>query len=77
MKNNENGLTVPPNDPAALAAAIRRIATDPELATKFSAAGRATVEAGFSSGRSAEALVNGLREHAGWTQVGPELRTGH
>jgi glycosyltransferase involved in cell wall biosynthesis len=77
VKDGRNGLAVPPRDPAALAAAIRRIATDPELAMRFSAAGRATVEAGFGSGRSADAIGRGLREHAGWTQVGAELKTGH
>jgi colanic acid/amylovoran biosynthesis glycosyltransferase len=65
VKTGENGLAVPPRDPAALAAAIRRIATDPELAMKFSGAGRATVEAGFGSDRSAATIERGLREHAG------------
>lgn len=66
VKDGENGLVVPPRDPAALAAAIRRIVADPVLAEKFSAAGRATVEGGFGSGRSADTIVKGLREHAGW-----------
>jgi glycosyltransferase involved in cell wall biosynthesis len=66
VKNGENGLAVQPRDPAALAAAIRQIATDPVLAEKFSTAGRATVEAGFGSGRSADTIVKGLGEHAGW-----------
>jgi glycosyltransferase involved in cell wall biosynthesis len=76
VKDGENGLAVPPRDPAALAAAIRRIATDPALAERFSAVGRTTVEAGFGSGRSAEAIVRGLHEHAGWNQAGDELTTG-
>jgi glycosyltransferase involved in cell wall biosynthesis len=56
VRDGENGLAVPPGDPAALAAAVRRIAADPVLAAKFSPAGRATVEAGYGSDRSAEAL---------------------
>jgi glycosyltransferase involved in cell wall biosynthesis len=76
VKDGANGLAVPPRDPAALAAAVRRIATDPALAERFSAAGRLTVEASFGSGRSADTIVRGLREHAGWTQAGDELRTG-
>jgi glycosyltransferase involved in cell wall biosynthesis len=76
VKDAANGLAVPPRDPAALAAAVRRIATDPALAERFSAAGRSTVEASFGSGRSADTIVRGLREHAGRTQAGDELRTG-
>lgn len=66
VKDGVNGLAVPPRDPAALATAIRTIVTDAPLAERFSAAGRATVEAGFGSGRSAETIVSALREHAGW-----------
>lgn len=66
VKDGENGLAVPPRDPGALAGAIRRIISDPMLAEKFSIAGRATVVTGFGSGRSADAIVRGLHEHAGW-----------
>jgi colanic acid/amylovoran biosynthesis glycosyltransferase len=65
VRDGENGLAVPPGDPAALAAAVRRIATDPTLAQKLSSAGRATVEAGYGSDRSAETIVRALRTHAG------------
>jgi colanic acid/amylovoran biosynthesis glycosyltransferase len=65
VRNGENGLAVPPNDPAAIAAAIRNIASDAELARRFSAAGRATVVAGYGSDRSAIAIVQALQRHAG------------
>src|SRR5262249_55039539 len=69
--DGENGLAVPPGDPAAIAAAIRRIAIDPSLATRFSHAGRLTVEAGFGSERSAETIVYALRSHAGMRDSDP------
>jgi glycosyltransferase involved in cell wall biosynthesis len=65
VRDGENGLAVPKGDAAALAAAIRRIAGDPALATRFSAAGRSTVEAGYGSDRSAATIVQALREHEG------------
>jgi colanic acid/amylovoran biosynthesis glycosyltransferase len=70
VKSGENGLAVPPRDPVALAEAIRRIATDPALAQRFSIGGRLTVEVGFGSSKSAEAIVKGLHEHAGWISDG-------
>lgn len=42
------GLVVPPRDPAALAAALQRIAADPELAGRMGRAGRARAHAEFS-----------------------------
>src|SRR5262249_48071132 len=42
VHSGENGLAVPPGDHMAIAAAIRRIVSDPALATKFSQVGRAT-----------------------------------
>jgi glycosyltransferase involved in cell wall biosynthesis len=56
---------VPAGDPGSIANAIRRIATDPGLAERFSAAGRATAEAGYGSDRSAETIVRALKTHAG------------
>ena len=67
VKDGVNGLAVPAGDPAALAAAFRKIATDQGLAERFSAAGRATVEVGFGSDRSAMTIIQALREHAGMT----------
>jgi len=64
VRDGENGLAVPPGNPPAMAAAIRKIAADPNLAEQFSRAGRATVEAGFGSDRSAATIVAALKEHA-------------
>jgi glycosyltransferase involved in cell wall biosynthesis len=46
--NGEAGLVVPPGDVPALAAACRKILTDPPLAAQFGAAGRARAEAVFA-----------------------------
>lgn len=46
--HEETGLLVPPGDPDALAAAIRRLAGDPELRRRLAAAGQAHVAAAFS-----------------------------
>jgi glycosyltransferase involved in cell wall biosynthesis len=50
------GLLVPPRDAAALAAAISRLRADPTLARRLARAGRARVEAEFSS----EAMARGV-----------------
>jgi len=65
VRDGENGLVVPPGNLEAIAGAIRRIVTDAVLAVRIAAAGRATVEAGFGSDRSAEEIVKGLRQYAG------------
>jgi colanic acid/amylovoran biosynthesis glycosyltransferase len=67
VHDGENGLAVPANDVAAMASAIRRIAGDSALATQFSKAGRATVESGYGSERSAIAIVHALKKHARMT----------
>jgi glycogen synthase len=52
--DGETGILVPPARPDALAAALRRVLEDPELARRFGAAGRARVEAHFSWASVAE-----------------------
>ena len=47
--NSESGLLVAPRDPTALAAAVRRLLTEPGLASRLSRGGRERVEKGFSS----------------------------
>ncbi|MBI5405404.1 MAG: glycosyltransferase family 4 protein [Candidatus Kerfeldbacteria bacterium] len=51
---DEAGLTVPPGDPTALAAAIRTVVRDPALATRYGEAGRRRVEQRFTWARVAE-----------------------
>jgi phosphatidyl-myo-inositol alpha-mannosyltransferase len=45
VRDGVDGLLVPPNDPIALAAAIRRILSEPELAASLKDAGRSRAEA--------------------------------
>ena len=47
--DGESGLLVPPRDPSAMAAAVRRLLADPALAATLARGGRERVEQGFSS----------------------------
>jgi glycosyltransferase involved in cell wall biosynthesis len=51
------GVLVPPADPAALAAAIRRLRTDPGLGHRLAVAGRERVEREFSSVATARQVM--------------------
>lgn len=63
--DGETGLLVPPADPAALAAAITRLAADPARARELGAAGRARVQARFSMTAMAEGTLAVYRELVG------------
>ncbi len=52
------GILVPPNDPAAHAAAIDRLFGDPDLAARMGAAGRRAFDAGLSYERQADRLTS-------------------
>jgi glycosyltransferase involved in cell wall biosynthesis len=57
VEDGRTGLLVPPGDPVALAAALRRLAGDPGLATALARGGRERVLAEFDVTRSAGRLV--------------------
>lgn len=59
-----DGASVPANDPAALAAALRPLLADPGLAFRMGAAGRAKVERDFGPSMHLERLL-GLYDEAG------------
>ena len=64
VRDGENGLLVPPEDPEALAAAIRRYFGDADLRERLRAAGPPSVER-FSPERIYGRLEELLRETAG------------
>jgi rhamnosyl/mannosyltransferase len=78
--HGETGLTVAPADAGALAAALRRLLEDRELARRFGAAGRRRVETEFSAARMASRIVEAYQDavasgapgtrHAGFSSVG-------
>ena len=57
VKEGETGLLVPPRDPVALAAAIRRLAEDPSLRARLALAGQTIVARDFDLERSADFYV--------------------
>jgi glycosyltransferase involved in cell wall biosynthesis len=57
VANEISGLLVPPRDPAALAAAITRLQTDPALARRLAVASRERVEHEFSSAVTAREVM--------------------
>jgi glycosyltransferase involved in cell wall biosynthesis len=65
VENGVNGLLVPSDDPRGLAAAIRRVAGDPELARQLGDVGRVTVAERFDGDRLATELADLFRAEAG------------
>ncbi len=66
--DGETGLTVPPSDARALAAAVRRLLGDRELRARFGAAGRVRAHQEFSKatlGRRLLAIYRGEEPDAG------------
>ncbi|HEY4240983.1 MAG TPA: glycosyltransferase family 4 protein [Kofleriaceae bacterium] len=58
--DGESGLLVPVNDPAALAAAMLRLANDPALLARLAAAGHARVRALYDADRVAAGMLDAL-----------------
>jgi glycosyltransferase involved in cell wall biosynthesis len=83
-RDGETGLLVPPDDPAALAAAIIRLAANPDERKSFGEAGRRLVEKQFSAdaiGRQTVALYRSLTQlpidRSGFSvQTHPSPQTG-
>ena len=57
MMDGENVVLVPPSDPTALAAAVRRLAEEPDLRAALGRNARTTVEEHFNTDRMAAALA--------------------
>jgi glycogen synthase len=60
--DGETGVLLPPNDPQAIAAAVRDLGKDPERAARLGAAGRRRVEAEFSWERIAARTLDVYRD---------------
>lgn len=52
IADGETGLLVPPNDPAAFAAALERLIRDPALRTRLGAAGQAKIASSFDHAKA-------------------------
>jgi glycosyltransferase involved in cell wall biosynthesis len=57
IQHEHNGLLVPPEDPAALRAAILRLLGDDDLRRRLGQAARATVESGLNLDRYIDEMV--------------------
>ncbi len=60
IRDGETGLLAPPQDPAALAAALARLIRDPQLRIQLGAAGAAVVRRDFSMERGLDLLADRL-----------------
>jgi len=67
VRDGETGFLVPPEDPAALAAAISRLLADPALGRRIGAAGRSAVETYYNWDR----VVRDLRAIEAEVTAGP------
>lgn len=63
IEDGRTGLLVPPEDPDALAAAVERLAADPDAALALAEAGRQAVLAGFDPETNHRILLDWLSAH--------------
>ena len=56
IEDGKNGLQIPPQDPAALAAALHRVLSEPDLASELGRNARATIQEKFDSAGSIQKL---------------------
>ena len=68
IREGVDALLVPPKAPEALAAAIRKLAQEPDRARMLSAAGRARIVSGFRAALGAETLVEEIGRLQGESQ---------
>lgn len=64
-RNGDTALTCPPDDPAALAAAVRRLLEDAALRGRLIAAAKAAVARDFDNLANTRALAEVFARHAG------------
>jgi glycosyltransferase involved in cell wall biosynthesis len=64
VKNGENGILVPVDDPISMAEAIKRLCQDKDLAKKLSDAGRAVFAAGYGGDKIAQRYIDLLKSLA-------------
>lgn len=64
ITDGEDGVLVPPRDPAAIAAAIARLAADPAYCERLGRAGRARVAAAFDARLGARVILDRLTASA-------------
>lgn len=62
VRHDVEGLLVPPDDPAALAAALARLAADPQLRQRMGAAARRRFEAGYTTAAVSGSITAVYRE---------------
>ncbi len=76
ITHDHDGLLVPPNDPAALAAALRRLYAEPELAQRLGAAGAQRVRERLSVGRHLQRLLGVYATPSSAARRGPAQPAG-
>jgi glycosyltransferase involved in cell wall biosynthesis len=69
IEHDRNGLLYPPGDAAALCAAIRRLAADPDDRDRLARAGRETVRSGFTRKAMLDRIEDFLFEAAGMAET--------